>query len=60
MTSSLIVSTNASTDELPRPDAGSAILHSDSVLPRPVSKDLNIADSGRISFGAGFRLPTKK
>jgi hypothetical protein len=29
-------------------------------LPRPVSMLPNIADSGRICFGAGFRLPINK
>lgn len=29
-------------------------------LPRPVSVQLDTADSGRISFGAGFRLPAKQ
>jgi hypothetical protein len=31
-----------------------------SALPRPVRSLPAIADSGRISFGAGFRLPVKK
>lgn len=29
----------------------------DNALPRPLS---NTADSGRITFGAGYRLPTSK
>jgi hypothetical protein len=29
-------------------------------LPRPVSSPPNVADSGRISFGAGFRLRSGK
>ncbi len=29
-------------------------------LPRPIRSVPSIADTGRISFGAGYRLPTKK
>jgi hypothetical protein len=46
-------------DELPQPAAASVRDSSASVLPRPVSLQPDIADNGRISFGAGFRLLRK-
>ena len=33
---------------------------SNSQLPRPVSSEPDVADSGRIRFGAAFRLPIRK
>jgi hypothetical protein len=46
------------TDDLPLPAAAPARHPSASTLPAPVSQ-ANIADSGRISFGNAYRLPSK-
>jgi hypothetical protein len=46
-------------DGLPMATADSVSTPSATVLPRPISSQPNIADSGRISFGAGFRLSSK-
>jgi hypothetical protein len=43
--------------DLPRPVVGSVKNSSYSDLPRPLAK---VVDSGRISFGAGLRLPLSK
>ncbi|MGA8193427.1 MAG: hypothetical protein WB902_08655 [Acetobacteraceae bacterium] len=46
----------------PEPLRGLAVAGSQSSvsLPPPVSSGPNVADSGRISFGAGFRLRSGK
>jgi hypothetical protein len=59
MTSSSTVSNANNTDELPLPVSSFVKTPSGSVLPRPISSLPSIADSGRISFGAGFRLASK-
>jgi hypothetical protein len=59
MTYSNTVSGLDNTDELPRPTAAIARNPSASALPRPVSTQPDIADSGRISFGQGYRLLSK-
>jgi hypothetical protein len=59
MTYSNTVSGLDNTDDLPRPAAAIVRDPSASVLPRPVSTQPDIVDSGRISFGQGFRLLRK-
>ncbi len=46
----------ANTDELPRPETA----NTNSALPQPVRSSPDIADNGRIKFGAGYRLPLNK
>jgi hypothetical protein len=55
VTSIKTVSATAYTNHLPRPVAISDQIHSDDALPK--SSLPNVADSGRISFGAACRLP---
>jgi hypothetical protein len=61
MTASIHVSNDLPISDLPRPDSASDSISSNSdaqiALPRALPK---IADSGRISFGAGYRLPLSK
>ncbi len=59
MTYSNSVSGLDNIDDLPRPAAAIVREPCASVLPRPVSSP-NIADSGRISFGAGMRIRSSK
>lgn len=59
MTYSNTVSGLDNTDDLPRPTAASVRDPSAPTLPRPVSSQPNIADSGRISFGHSFRILSK-
>jgi hypothetical protein len=59
MTYSNTVANFDDTDGLPSPVAVSSATPSASVLPRPMASVRNIADSGRISFGAGYRLVSK-
>jgi hypothetical protein len=59
MTYSNAVSGLDNIDDLPRPAAEIVRDHSAAVLPRPVSTQPDIADSGRISFGHGFRILSK-
>jgi hypothetical protein len=59
MTNSSSVSDLDNTDDLPRPAAAIVSNPSASTLPRPVSSQLDIADSGRISFGHGMRILSK-
>jgi hypothetical protein len=59
MTYSNAVSGPDNIDELPRPAASSVRDASGSALPRPVSLVPNVADSGRITFGGGYRLLSK-
>jgi hypothetical protein len=59
MTYSLTVANLAITDELPAPTPVSVVASSATVLPRPVSAGPSVADTGRIRFGAGFRLASK-
>ena len=47
-------------DVLPQSENLTAIISSGSGLPRPISTHPDIADTGRISFGAAMRLPSKK
>jgi hypothetical protein len=60
MTYSNTVSGLDNTDDLPRPAAETVRNLSASVLPRPVSTQPDIADSGRISYGYGCRLHRSK
>jgi hypothetical protein len=60
MTYSNTVSGLDNIDDLPRPAAAIVRDPSASVLPRPVSTQPDIADSGRISFGHGCRLLRSK
>ena len=57
MTSSNTVAQTDINDDLPAPVGQSNQVPFVSGLPRPVP---SIADTGRISFGAGFRLPVTK
>jgi hypothetical protein len=59
MTYSNTVSGLDNIDDLPRPIAASVRDPSSSALPRPVSTQPDIADSGRISFGNAFRILSK-
>jgi hypothetical protein len=59
MINSHTVTTFDNTDELPLPETVSIENPSAIKLPRPISSAPNTADSGRISFGAGFRLASK-
>jgi hypothetical protein len=59
MTHSNTVSGLNNTDDLPRPAAAVVPNPSASTLPRPVSSQPDIADTGRISFGHGFRILSK-
>ena len=59
MTHSHTVANIDNTDELPMPTATSVGTPSAIALPRPISSVPNTVDSGRISFGAGFRLASK-
>jgi hypothetical protein len=59
MTYSNTVSDIDNTDDLPRPVAATVRGHSAPALPRPVSSQPDIADSGRISFGHAFRILSK-
>ena len=59
MTHSNTVSGLDNTDDLPRPAAAIVRNPSASALPRPVSAQPDIADSGRIIFGHGFRILSK-
>jgi hypothetical protein len=59
MTNSNTVSKTAidtDTEVLPQAEVNSSA----SALPRPISTRPDIADTGRISFGAAARLPAKK
>jgi hypothetical protein len=58
MTLTHTISSPANTDHLPRPFTAPEQDHSASGLPRPVASIPNVADSGRISFGAAMRLPS--
>jgi hypothetical protein len=60
MTSSNSVSGLDNIDDLPLPAAVTVRDPSVPALPRPVSSQSNIADSGRISFGAGMRIRSSK
>jgi hypothetical protein len=60
MTYSDTISDLNNIDALPRPTTISACDLTVSALPRPVSSQPNIADSGRISFGAGLRIRSSK
>jgi hypothetical protein len=60
MTYSNTVSALNNIDELPPPAAAIVCDPSASVLPRPVSLLPDIADSGRICFGAAMRRPLSK
>jgi hypothetical protein len=60
VTNTLLIST---TDDLPQPDAVVAGISAGSGvsgLPRPARLVPDIADSGRVSFGAAMRLPLSK
>jgi hypothetical protein len=58
--SSLTVSTTDETDELPNPCAISDRIHSGTELPRPQLSMPDIADTGRISFGAAMRPSVRR
>jgi hypothetical protein len=45
---------------LPHPEPLRIPSHSGGALPRPISSLPNVADSGRVCFGAGYRLPASK
>ena len=51
------VTLDSDNSELPRPEAASVVPGGKGKLPAPVS---SVTDTGRVSFGAGFRLPTVK
>ncbi len=59
MTHSNTVANLDNTDDLPRPAAAIVPNPSASTLPRPVSAQPDIADSGRISFGHAMRILSK-
>lgn len=59
MTSSNVTANFDNTDELPIPVTVTVAVSSAIALPRPISSVADIADSGRISFGAGYRLASK-
>jgi hypothetical protein len=60
MTYSNSVSGIDNVDDLLDPAAVTVCDTSSPILPRPVSLLPDIADSGRISFGASMRLPSSK
>lgn len=63
MTSSInlsIASASADLDDTAKQVPDFAAEKLGSALPRPVRSLASTADTGRISFGAGFRLPAKK
>jgi hypothetical protein len=60
MTHSNSVSGLDNIDDLPHPAAAIVRDPSASILPRPVSSQPNIADTGRISFGASMRIRSSK
>jgi hypothetical protein len=59
MTHSITISDLDNTDEFPAIPSVSRPAPSATVLPRPMASTPNVADSGRITFGAGYRLSSK-
>jgi hypothetical protein len=59
MISTNTVSSVDNIDELPRPATAIVSNPSASVLPRPVSTQPDIADTGRVTFGHSFRILSK-